>query len=337
MKRILVVNVNWLGDVIFSAPVFQALKRHYPQATISCLAVPRVVPILERMAGVDEILTYDEDGRHKGFLGKLSLIQQLRRQKFDAAFFLHRSLTRTLLVWLAGVPIRIGYATAKRKRFLTHPLKKKEGAHRSDEYLNVLEEFDIPVTDRTVRLTACSQERDSMKKRLEACGVSANDKLAVINVGANWELKKWPTQNYAHLIEDLLQRDRWKVVLSSSAEDAPIAGEITRAIVHPSLIDFAGQTTLPQLFALLERADLLVSADSGPLHIANSLGTAVIGVFGPTRPEITGPRGSGAKHILQHDVGCNRKACYYLECQDNVCMKAVSVKDVVDAIGSSKD
>ena len=84
--------------------------------------------------------------------------------------------------------------------------------------------------------------------------------------------------------------------------------------------------------ALMKRADCVVSADSGPVHIASSVGTNVIGIFGPTRPEITGPRGSGRAVILQRDVGCNRRPCYNLECPDNICMQAVNVKEVLDAV-----
>ena len=92
-----------------------------------------------------------------------------------------------------------------------------------------------------------------------------------------------------------------------------------------------GKLTLNQLIGLMSLAKLVISADSGPLHIANSLGTNVVGLFGPTRPEITGPRGSGRAIVLQHAVGCNKEACYYLDCPDNICMQAISVEDVVNA------
>src|SRR5262245_11739670 len=117
MKKVLVVNVNWLGDVIFSAPVFQALKAAYPQSQVSCLAVPRVRAILESIPGIDEIIVYDEEGAHRNPLAKLRLIRELSAKHFDAAFLLHRSLTRALLVFLAGIPQRIGYATKGRGPF----------------------------------------------------------------------------------------------------------------------------------------------------------------------------------------------------------------------------
>ena len=98
MNRILVVNVNWIGDVVFSAPVFRALKEKYPQAQVTCLAVPRVIPILQCIEHIDEIIAFDEDGRHKGILGKIDLTGEIRRRKFDAVFLLHRSWTRALMM-----------------------------------------------------------------------------------------------------------------------------------------------------------------------------------------------------------------------------------------------
>ena len=100
--------------------------------------------------------------------------------------------------------------------------------------------------------------------------------------------------------------------------------------VNPVVL--AGKTDLNQLVALMKRANLVVSADSGPLHMASSVGTDVIAIFGPTRPEITGPRGRGKSIILQEELGCNKDACYQLDCTDNVCMKSITVDDVFSAI-----
>ena len=114
MKNILVVNVNWLGDIVFSAPVFQAIKDTYPQSRVSALALPRVVGILKQVPYVDEIIVYDEKGHDRSLWGKLKLIAHLRSKDFDAVFLLHGSWTRALLVFLAGIPIRVGYDRKKR-------------------------------------------------------------------------------------------------------------------------------------------------------------------------------------------------------------------------------
>ena len=329
MNNILVVNVNWLGDVIFSSPVFRALKEAYPQARIICLAVPRVKEILESIPFIDEIIIYDEKGKHASLTAKLGLIYYLRKKSFDIAFLLHRSLTRALFVFLAGIPRRVGYDTKGRGFFLTHKVKPLAGeAHRSDHYLHVIESYGISVRDRRTQLNVTSQSKEEVSGMLTAENVRPEDEIVVINPGGNWDLKRWPVENFAKLVDHLMNEGRWKVVIAGAPQDVPLFETI---ISHSKdkPINLTGKTTLKQLMALMQRARLVISADSGPLHLASSVGTDVIGIFGPTRPEITGPRGSGRGAILQHDVGCNRKACYHLKCPDNICMKSISVEDVL--------
>ena len=336
MERILVVNVNWVGDVIFSIPVFKALRSYYPQAKICCLAVPRVKAILESCSFVDEIIIYDEKGRHFTPWGKWNIITQLRQRKFDLAFFLHGSWTRALLVSLAGIPQRVGYATNGRKGLLTHIVPSlSEKIHRSDHYLGVIESYGIPVSDRQYELAVSPEAHAQVESLLRAEGVGPQDYLIVVNTGGNWDLKRWPKENFAALIQQLMNvhnnGSKVKVVIPGSRDDINLAQEIAACSQsHPIIL--AGKTNLQQLLALMQRANLVISADSGPLHIARSVGATTIGLFGPTRPEITGPRGSGSVKFLQHDVGCNRAPCYYLDCPNNICMQAVSVQEVLEEV-----
>ncbi len=331
MKKILVVNVNWVGDVVLSTPVFKALKDNYPEAFISCLAVPRVREILERSPGVDRIISYDEKGIHKTPWAKLKLIAALRREHFDAAFILHRSLTRALLIFLAGIPQRIGYATKNRGWLLTRRIFEPVGSlHRSDYYLKVIEAFNIRVNDRICELKPGPRDKN-IEDMLRGNGITEKDFLVVVHVGGNWDLKRWPQDNFALLIKQLASRYQAKIVIPGTREDIGLAQEIARASgIDPVLL--AGKTNLKELMTLMERADLVISSDSGPVHIANSLGVDVVGIFGPTRPEVTAPRGKGRVFILQKDVGCNRHPCYFLQCPDNVCMQAITVQDVLETI-----
>ena len=334
MNRILVVNVNWLGDVIFSSPIFKALKASYPQAKISCLAVPRVKEILESIPEIDEIIIYDEKGKHWNPLAKFFLIAQLRRQKFDVAFLLHGSWTRALLVFLAGIPQRVGYDRKGRGIFLTHHVNPLKGPiHRRDFYLNVIESFGIKVTDRRTALAVDPEAQEGIQITLQRKGIKPEDFCVVIHPGANWNLKRWPLENFALFAQQLLESG-CKVVMAGSSQDEPLVRDM---IHHPSMkglrpVVLTGQTDLKQLIALMKRADVVVSSDSGPLHIANNVGSKVVGIFGPTRPEVTGPCGSGRVTVLQKAVGCNREPCYYLSCPDNICMQTVTVHEVMNEI-----
>jgi heptosyltransferase-1/heptosyltransferase-2 len=329
MNNILVVNVNWLGDAVFSTPVFKTLKKTYPQAKISCLCVPRVKEVLQHCPYVDEIIIYDEEGKHRFPWSKWSLISFLRKQKFDAAFLLHRSMTRALMVYLAGIPLRVGYS--KTKGLLTHPVTPQaEDIHRCDFYLRVLEDYGIEIEDRSCELRLNVNDIESINTKLSREGIRLDESYVVLNTGGNWDLKRWPTDFFALLAKRMAQESGLKIVLPGAVKDRLNSEHITRTSGISAVV-MAGQTNLGESLALYKRAAVVISADSGPLHLAHSVGADVIGIFGPTRPEITGPRGIGRAKVLLRDVGCNKAPCYHLACTNNVCMQSVTVDDVLQA------
>ena len=333
MKRILVVNVNWLGDVVFSSPVFYALRKSYPESHITCMADPRVYDVLKHIKPIDKIIMYDEKGKHASFFSKISLIHTLRQQKCDIAFLLHSSVTKAWMTWMAGIPIRVGVKRKSHQVFLTHnisPSLKDENIHRSDMYFRVIEGFGIKVTDRTNCLDLTDEERCIIKPILDKHSIREDDYIITLNMGANWDLKKWPRVYFDNLFNQI-QDKRWKIVVTGGKQDVSLESNVL-GLKDRGCIDLIGQTSIAELLVLLERSNIFICADSGPLHIANSLGSYVIGIYGPTRPEITGPRGRGKSVVLQRDVGCNRKACYHLECSDNMCMRGVMVADVLKSV-----
>ncbi|MDO8579872.1 MAG: lipopolysaccharide heptosyltransferase II [Candidatus Omnitrophota bacterium] len=331
MKKILVVNMNWIGDVIFSSPIFPALQQAYPQAFIACMAVPRVQSVVESIPGVDEVIIFDEQGKHKGVMGKIKLVMELRSRHFDIAFLLHRSITRALLVFFAGIPQRVGYVTKNRAVLLTHIVKPQARTiHRSDEYLRVVESFGVPVVDRSTRLVVREETKRAVDVILEKEGIGGQEKITVVHVGANWELKRWPAENFTRLIKTLMEQGV-NVVIPGTPEDIPLIQRVIATLNNKPVV-LAGKINLKHLMALMQRAQFVVSSDSGPLHLAQAVGANVIGLYGPTRPETTGLRGWGQGMILHKEVGCNAQSCYYLQCPDNICMQAVSVPEVLDAV-----
>src|SRR3989338_7094654 len=270
MKNILVVNVNWIGDVIFSAPIFKALKKAYPRANIACLAPPRVKEILESIPGLDEIIIYDEKGAHKNLFGKLKLIGELRRRGFDIAFLLHRSLTRALLIFFAGIPERVGYDTKGRGFLLTRKVKPlARQSHRSDHYINVVESFGVKVEDRTCELVVSDNADVFARDLLRRHNILDSDFLVIVNPAGNWDLKRWPKDHFIGLIERLTEEFHAKVVIPGAEKDRSLAEYIRQNVKGARPVVLTGQTNLKQLTALLQKAKLLISADSGPLHLAN--------------------------------------------------------------------
>jgi heptosyltransferase-2 len=329
-EKILIFNVNWLGDVLFSTATIRNIRYRFPKSFIACIIPSRCYPVLKGNPYLDEIIIYDEKGRHKSLLGKWRFVRFLRAKKFDKVFLLHRSFTRTLLCFLAGIPQRIGYATEKRNFLLTEKFKapRVQDVHRIDYYLGLIEAWGIKVEDRFSDFITTEEDEKVADGLLEKNALKKDDFLVALNPGGNWLLKRWPKENWASLADRLVEEFGAKIIITGSGRDISLAKDIQGLMRHRAVC-VCGVLNLKQFAALCRRLRLFVTADSGPLHIANSVGTKkIIAIFGPTHPDITGPYPQKDVAVLQKNISC-QIPCYKLDCPDNRCMKAVTVEDVL--------
>ncbi len=331
-ERVLIVEVNWIGDILFSTPAIRAIRSKYPGAYIAALVVPRGKPLLLGNNYLDEVMILDEEGRHKGPLGKWRLIQDLRKRKFSVAYILRPSLTRTLCVALAGVKKRVGF-DKKGRFFLTErvPMPACDDLHRADIYYSLVCRDKIPSHERRCDFFVAAQDRIFVDKFLEKHGLGSGKKIVVLHVGGNWDLKRWPQQHFASLIDALVERYSADIVITGLFLDYPLAKEILGLASHKAC-NACGQTNLKQLGVLFQKSDLVISADSGPLHIAMAMNARTISLFGPTSVAITGPMGHGPHSVLRPKELACKVPCYETDCPDNVCMKAITADQVLDEV-----
>ncbi|MDD5173848.1 MAG: lipopolysaccharide heptosyltransferase II [Candidatus Omnitrophica bacterium] len=326
-KKILIVNVNWIGDVIFSTPFIKAVRDAYPDGYIACLIHPRCKEILSGSPRIDEIIVYDEKGEHRGIVGKLMLISYLRKMRFDIAFILHRSFTRALLTFLAGAKERVGYPTKNRGFLLTRAVNlPEEDIHKVEYFLNIARGSGIKVRENSYEFFVPDADRDSVKRLLEKYGVTDSDRLVVLCPGGNWGPKRWPKENFAKLADMLAAGLSAKIVLSGAKKDVALVEEVSGMMKSAAVIS-CGLTTLKELGALLERADLVVANDSGPMHLAVAMRSNVIALFGPTSPKLTGPYGKGNYRVIWKTKDC-AVPCYDAACTDNRCMALITPEEV---------
>ncbi len=330
-KKILIINVNWLGDVIFSTPFIRAVREAYQDSYIAVMIVPRCREVLETNSRINDLILFDEDGCEKGLIGKIRFAGRLKKEKFDMAFILHRSFTRALLTHLAGIKERIGYDTKGRGIFLTKKLKYPDKeTHRVEHFLKLAEAAGADISKKNYEFFITDADRKKAGSLLESLGVNANDRFAVLNPGGNWNPKRWPTENFSNLGDMLADKCGVKIVISGGEKDRKLAEEILGRMKHKA-VSVCGKTKIRELAAIFEKAKLVVSSDSGPMHMAASVGTNTAAIFGPTDPEITGPYGARNYIIIRKDIGC-KVPCYDITCRDNRCMKAVLAEDVMKAI-----
>jgi len=334
-KRILIVNVNWLGDVLFSTAAIRTIRYAFPESFIACVIPPRCLPVLEGNTHLDEVIVFDEQKTHKGLMGKLRFLRYLRRKRFDAAYLLHRSFSRTLLVALAGIRERIGYVTAKRQWLLTKKIIPPDirRVHRIDYYLGVVAGAGIEVKDRFTEFFVRDEDIRAVEAFLSGHGIREDDALIGINPGGNWGPKRWPKENFAALAARLEAAGAGRVIVTGGPNDTGLAEYIASGM-KSAPVNACGKLTLKQFGVLAHILNIFITADSGPLHIANAVGCRrIIALFGPTDPAITGPYPSDTTVIIQKTTGC-AVPCYTVDCKDNRCMKAITVDDVMDAVNN---
>ncbi|MDO9573331.1 MAG: glycosyltransferase family 9 protein, partial [Candidatus Omnitrophota bacterium] len=290
-KRILIFNVNWLGDVLFSTAAIRNIRRNYTSSYIACVIPSRCYPILKGNPYLDEVIIFDELDRHKGVLAKLNFVSLLKSRKFDIVFLLHRSFSRALICRLAGIAERIGHITKKRAFLLTKKIvpPKKDSLHRIDYYLDVIEKAGLRVEDRYLDFIFTPEDKNHVDDFLTLNAVQKDDFLVAVNPGGNWMPKRWPREYWAQLSDSLISQFKAKVVITGSISDLPLANQIKQMMKQKPLVA-CGVFNIKQLGALAKSSDLFITADTGPLHIANAVGAKkIIAIFGPTAKEITGP------------------------------------------------
>ena len=329
-KRILVFNVNWLGDVLFSSATIRNIRRNYPDSYIASAIPSRCYPILKDNQYLDEVIIYDEKDRHRGLWGRLNFVNLLKKKEFDTVFLLHRSFSRALICRLAGISQRIGHYTKKRGFLLTKKIipPKNDSLHRIDYYLDVIEKAGLRVEDRYLDFFLTSSDYEPVDNFFKKNLIKQDDLIVAINPGGNWIPKRWPLKYWASLADKIISETEAKVVITGSSSDILLANQIKAAMKETPLIA-SGVFNLKQLGALAAKVGIFISSDTGPLHIANAVGAKkIIAIFGPTASNITGPYPVTNVVVLQKDVGC-LVPCYKVHCLDNRCMQAVTPEDVL--------
>jgi len=342
MSRILVVLPNWFGETLFTTPFFRALRQRRPHAFIAALGWPRCHDVLRHNPRINELLAYDERGAHRGLGGWWRLITTLRRHHFETAVILRRSLSRTVLLCLAGIPQRIGFANAKSGWLLTEavplPLAPQ---HKALSYLSLLAAFPsttdaahgngIGQETHRCEYVVTDAERQQARQWLAAEGIASPRPLVILHPGANWPHKRWAPASFAAAGDQLAQAHAARIVITGGPEDVALADSVRRQMRHPAMV-LAGRTTFRQLAACLSYAQLVISNDTGVLHLAAALARPIVALYGPTSPTLTGPLGDRrTTTVLHHPDCCPRVPCVEPEQPPHPGMGSITVDEVVAA------
>jgi heptosyltransferase-2 len=340
IRRILIRGTNWVGDAVMSIPAMRSVRRIFPGAHISLLVRPWVHDVYSAVDFVDRILDFDKEGAHGGWLGRARLARSLRGMEFDMALLLQNAFEAAFLAWAAGIPVRIGYARDGRSLLLTHSCRidpELRNAHQVYYYLGILSAAGLLESgqqhareqDLDIRIGVRPSDAEGAGALLAASGIREGETLVGLNPGAHYgSAKRWLPDRYARVGDALAGRYSAHVVLFGSAGERPFAEAIADQMRHPALV-LAGRTTLGQLMALIQRCSLLITNDSGPMHLAAALDVPQLAIFGSTSEVATGPL-SGRAEVIKEPVDCS--PCFRRECPiDLRCMTGITVERVVRA------
>ena len=332
MNRILVVLPNWVGDTLFATPFLRALRRAHPQAFIATLGWPQCRQVLLHNPDLNELIDYEEQGRHRGVGGAWRLARELRARRFDTAFILRKSLSRSLILIAANIPQRIGFANAKSGWCLTRrAAPARDIRHKALSYAPLLGEGSL---EPRYAYVVDAQERREAHALLREQGIDGRP-LIILHPGANWDHKRWAPERFAELGDRLMAQQGVAVALTGTPEEVPLVDAIASRMRQRPVV-LAGRTSLRQLAACLGEAQLLVTNDTGVAHLAAALAVPLVALYGPTSPELTGPLGEAARiRVIHHADSCPQIPCYRPDDPAHPGMARISVDEVCDAASAS--
>jgi heptosyltransferase II len=338
IKRILVRGPNWLGDAVMCEPALRGLRTLFPHAQIALLVKPDVADVFAGHPALTRVVTYDSNGKHAGLTGKWVLAGQLRQQGFDLSILFQNAFEAAFLTFLAGVPRRYGYATDGRSLLLSDPVAPPDRqtlVHQVRYYWDLLKPLGLTGMPPAPELILFPEEEQAMAGRFAQSGLTASDVVIGINPGSTYgEAKRWLPERFAEATERLCRtlresrEQQVSVVIFGAKGEERLGREIAARLTSRSLV-LSGATTIRELMTAVKRCALLLTNDTGPMHIASAFHVPVVAIFGPTDWRTTSPFGD-AHAIVRQPVDC--APCLLRECPiDHRCMTRVSVEQVYEA------
>jgi len=342
-ENVLIVKLSAIGDVIHTLPALNAIRQHYPHARITWLVEEAAASLLEGHPALDRVLVSErkrwlEGLRTPGRCGHLksamAFAKELRDTRYDLVFDFQASLKGGILIALARGNRKIGFGKGLEHQehsylFLNERVPAVDmEIHALTRGLMLLAHVGIDTDEIVYGLPVSRREREAVNQVLSEGGIREGTAMVAINPVAQWETKLWDNGRFAALADGLIEQYDVPVVFTGGRADKELVGDIVSRM-RCRVLDLTGRTTLKELAAVYERAALLVSTDTGPMHLGAAVGIPVVALFGPTAPWRTGPFGQGHR-VVRADPGC--APCFKRRCPTIDCMAGITVERVMDEI-----
>lgn len=331
MKKVLIVQTAFAGDVVLVTPLVQAVKKLIPESQLYFLVKPEAAVLLENNALIDRVWIYDKRGKEKGLRSFLKSVRRIRKEKIDLALVPHRSIRSALLVSIARIPKRIGFDRSAGFPLFTNLVRYRVGLHEVERNLELLKPLGWKGKATAPELYPGENEREAVARFMEKNDLTGRTIMAV-SPGSVWYTKRWLPERFAEVIRFFYEKKGIPSILIGGRNDLEIGREIEK---YCSVVNGMGQFSLLASAELIRQCRVIVCNDSAPLHLAVAAGTPVIAIFGPTVPGFGFyPWGRGHTIIQQElvcrpcsDHGGDRCPMHHFDC-----MKSIKAEQVIQAV-----
>jgi len=339
-NNILVRVPNWIGDAVMCLPALMDIRDCFAKAGITILARPTIAELLREQCGINDVLVYEHRTDHRGIYGLLRLSQVIRKRAFDTAVLFQNAFEAAVLASLSNIPTRIGYATDGRGWLLSQSVRlpSQPSLHQTRYYQQLVQTITKVPSDRAPKLVVTANHQVECETKFPEVFLPSERLLIGINPGSIYgSAKRWLPERFAELGDQLVAQIRKEypeyssvrcLLLGGNGEEA-LGIEIANMMGSQPIV-LSGKTSIRELMGILRRCAVLVTNDTGPMHMAQALGVPVVAIFGSTDPEATRPSG-GEQSVIRKDVRC--APCLLRACPiDHRCMTGISTNQVMTAV-----
>jgi lipopolysaccharide heptosyltransferase I len=334
VRKILIIKLRAIGDVVLSTIVIPNLRQAFPAAQIDFLTEKMSVEVVQGHPDLNAVLVFDRVKIQKlpatqQAAENYQFIRQLRGRKYDLVFDFFGNPRSALLTWLSGANIRVGYNWRGRRLFYNRVvLSRAATVHEAEFHLDALRALGLPIVSRSLHFPIDVASEAFAREFLIKNNLMNYVFLVGLNVSGGWEAKRWPLEKFAALADLLAEKCRAQILLFWGPGEKPYAQKVAQLLKRSAVL--APPTRLKQMGALMKYCQLVVSNDSGPMHISAALGTPTVGIFGPTNAKLQGPFGSKNEVAVKESLAC--LGCNLTRCAHNSCMKNLTVEEVWNAV-----
>lgn len=335
--NILIVKLSAIGDVIHTLPPLAVLRTHYPDAHITWVIEEAASGLIVNHPHLDSIIVSRrkswikdlQNGRFNKVIKEiLSFIRALKSRPYDLVIDFHGLLKSAMIVWLSGGKRKLGYDSLQELSglFLTEKIPEDMNKHAVDRYLDFVRYLGADADNPSFIIPIDDDAHNHVEHLLRANKLEPGSPFIAVSPQALWETKLWDDDKFAGLCDQIAAELKIPVILTGSEQSAIVS---IQSRMHFPAVNLAGQTTLQELACLFSFAEMLITTDSGPMHLAAAMGTPVVALFGPTDPKRTGPYGKGHR-VIRQDLPCS--PCFLKTCDTKQCMTGLSVDIVFKAV-----